>query len=113
MAGRIGRRILATVPGAPTTPVPPVADGPGRRYFPDTGHLVSGRFLSYWEHNGGLAQFGYPLSEPFSQALEDGREYAVQYFERARFELHPQNQPPYDVLLGHFGRRILAETTGR
>jgi hypothetical protein len=31
----------------------------------------------------------------------------VQYFERARFELHPDNAPPYDVLLGQFGRRIV------
>jgi hypothetical protein len=33
----------------------------------------------------------------------------VQYFERARFEHHPENAPPYDVLLGQFGRSILAE----
>ena len=39
----------------------------------------------------------------------DGRTYRVQYFERARFEEHPENQPPFDVLLGQFGRQILAE----
>ncbi len=39
--------------------------------------------------------------------LENGREYTVPYFERARFELRPENQAPYDVLLGQFGRRIL------
>ena len=33
----------------------------------------------------------------------------MQYFERARFEHHPENQPPYDILLGQFGRRILGE----
>jgi hypothetical protein len=33
----------------------------------------------------------------------------VQYFERARFEHHPENSAPNDVLLGQFGRRILAE----
>ncbi|MGN6812802.1 MAG: hypothetical protein ACTHMP_18215, partial [Thermomicrobiales bacterium] len=39
---------------------------------------------------------------------EDGNTYVVQYFERARFEHHPENQPPYNILLGQFGRRILA-----
>jgi len=32
----------------------------------------------------------------------------VQYFERARFEYHPENPNPYMILLGQFGRRILA-----
>jgi hypothetical protein len=42
--------------------------------------------------------------------LEDGRPYEVQYFERARFERHPEvADPQYRVLLGQFGRRILAE----
>ncbi len=27
----------------------------------------------------------------------------MQYFERAEFELHPENQPPYDVLLAQLG----------
>jgi hypothetical protein len=31
----------------------------------------------------------------------------VQYFERARFEYHPENPAPYDILLGQFGRQIL------
>jgi len=32
----------------------------------------------------------------------------VQYFERARFEYHPEHVAPYDILLGQFGRQILA-----
>jgi len=55
--------------------------------------------------HGGLAQFGYPLSELRIERLEDGREHEVQYFERGRFELHGNDQ----ILLGHLGRRILAE----
>ena len=31
----------------------------------------------------------------------------MQYTERARFEHHPENQPPYTVLLGQFGRQLL------
>jgi polysaccharide biosynthesis protein PslG len=54
-----------------------------------------------------LPQFGYPISEEIAETLEDGKSYTVQYFERARFEWHPENRPPYDILLGQFGRRIL------
>jgi heat shock protein HslJ len=39
--------------------------------------------------------------------LEDGRTYIVQWFERARFEEHPENAPPYNVLFGRLGADIL------
>ncbi|MFO7170499.1 MAG: L,D-transpeptidase [Chloroflexota bacterium] len=57
-------------------------------YFAPTGFHVSDRsgFLSFWRRNGGLLVFGYPLS---GEIVEDGR--IVQYFERARFEYHPEN----------------------
>jgi hypothetical protein len=74
----------------------------GSQFFPETGHTVSGRFLTYWRQHGGLAVFGYPLTE---QLQENGR--AVQYFERQRFELHQENAAPYDVLLGRLGDEIL------
>ena len=86
--------------------VAPVA---GRAYFPETGHTLGGRFREYWEANGGLSQFGIPLTEELVERLEDGREYRVQYFERARFEYHPENAAPYDILLGQFGRAVLAQ----
>lgn len=107
LLGQFGRRIVATVPGAPVAPVAPQGDG---AYFPETGHNVDARFLAYWTFNGGLEQFGFPLTEAFDQRLEDGTTYRVQYFERARFEYHPENTEPYQVLLGQFGRQILAET---
>ena len=88
---------------------PPVGPLPGRVYFPETGHTLGGSFFGYWQANGGLAQFGLPLSEEFEEQLENGQVYTVQYFERARLESHPENAPPYDVLLGHFGRRIYTE----
>ena len=67
-------------------------------YFPQTHHNVSAAFLAYWQENGALSIFGYPISEPF---LESG--YTVQYFERARFELHSENAPPNNVLLSRLG----------
>ena len=92
---------------------PPAAADPGGVYFPETGHNVSRpSFIGHWTANGGLARFGYPLSEEFTERLEDGKEYRVQYFERARLEWHPENVDPYKVLIGQFGRRILAERAG-
>jgi hypothetical protein len=85
------------------------ASGATERYFPETGLVVSGRFLTYWETNGGLPINGYPISDVREERLEDGKTYRVQYFERVRMEYHPENAPPHDVLLGQFGRRILAE----
>src|SRR5258708_5823058 len=64
----------------------------GARYFVETGKTVGGRFLEYWNGHGGLAQQGYPISEEMREKSDaDGRIYTVQYFERAVFELHPEN----------------------
>ena len=61
------------------------------QYFAETGHWVGGRFRQYWQEHGGLTQFGYPLSDEFTEAsLLDGTSYTVQYFERAVFEYHPE-----------------------
>ncbi|HEX5691199.1 MAG TPA: YbaY family lipoprotein [Roseiflexaceae bacterium] len=70
--------------------------------FEQTGHCVSGRFLEFWQSNGGLPVFGLPLSD---QLTENGS--TVQYFERQRFELHADNPAPYDVLLGRLGDELL------
>ena len=70
------------------------------------GSCISGRFYQYWRDNGGLAIFGYPLTGEFEQPTPEGT-FTVQYFERQRFELHPNNQRPYDVLLGRLGDEVL------
>ncbi len=90
----------------------PVMPRPGLRHYPETGHNVPADLAAYWDANGGLAQFGYPVSEVFTESLEDGRSYEVQYFERARFERHPENAPPANVLLGQFGRRLVGQAWG-
>ena len=72
--------------------------------FSQTGKAVRGTFLATWQQNGGLAQFGYPLTEEIQERSNiDNKLYTVQYFERAVFELHPENQPPYSVLLSLLG----------
>lgn len=73
--------------------------------FPVTGFQVCDPFLTYWQQNGGLAQQGYPISAEFDEVNpSDGKTYRTQYFERARFEYHPeQADPRYQVLLGLLG----------
>lgn len=89
--------------GAPA----PVAPPSGRcRLFAETGHQVCGRLLEYWEENGGLPVFGYPITPQSAQSVE-GRSLQVQVFERNRLELHPENGRPYDVLLGRLGADLL------
>jgi peptidoglycan/xylan/chitin deacetylase (PgdA/CDA1 family) len=69
-------------------------------YFSETGHHISNGFKTYWEQHGGLPLFGYPISEEFLEG-----DYVVQYFERARFEWHPEHRSTvHEVLLGHLGR---------
>jgi len=82
----------------------PAAAQTATRTFPETGQTVQGQFLAYWDAHGGLAQQGYPISGEMAERNDtDGQTYTVQYFERAVFEKHPANAPPYDVLLSLLG----------
>ncbi len=69
-------------------------------YFAQTKHSLRGGFLNYWKKNGGLAAFGYPISEQFA---EGG--HTVQYFERARFELTRGG----GIWVGYIGNELLAQ----
>ena len=79
-------------PLTPTTPMTP------------TGLLIrlpisaiDVRFRASWSSRGGLDIFGLPLTGPIT--LNNGM--IVQYFERARFEYHPElTGTRYAVLLG-------------
>lgn len=75
-------------------------------YFPETGHTVANGFLNYWRNNGGLALFGYPISD---EIVEDGR--SVQWFERARFEFYKEfDGTPFGVQLSPLGYMALKES---
>jgi len=87
--------------------VPVAAAQATERCFDETGYCVSGRILAYWEQNGGLPVFGFPIS-PQREELIEGQPRQVQWFERNRLELHPENAPPYDVLLGRLGGELVA-----
>lgn len=71
--------------------------------FPVTGKRVRGEFLNYWRERGGLPLFGYPLTD---ELTEGG--LRAQYFERARFELHPEAPAAERVQLGRVGAELLA-----
>ncbi|CAA9553938.1 MAG: hypothetical protein AVDCRST_MAG18-532 [uncultured Thermomicrobiales bacterium] len=92
----------------PFLPAAPLAT-PGATFAAPTAHNLGGLFRQWWEGYGGLARFGYPLSEEFRERnAADGREYTVQYFERARFEHHPEAAGTADeVQLGQLGRERL------
>ena len=84
---------------------PPLSDAQaGRLCFdaPGITNCVEGRFREFWEENGGLPVFGYPISGPEREVVAEG-DFLAQYFQRYRFELHPEKAPPYDVLLGRLG----------
>ena len=75
----------------------------GGRFFPATRHAIDPAFLTYFDARGGLDSFGYPISEPYAVGG-----VTVQYFQRARLELHPENPPAYRVQLGLLGDELIA-----
>src|SRR5438132_1294898 len=89
----------------------PRAAGPGAtdaqpqcQTFTQTNKTVCGIFLTYWTEHGGVPRQGLPISSEFQEVSDiDRKTYTVQYFERAVFEHHPENQAPYDVLISLLG----------
>jgi GH25 family lysozyme M1 (1,4-beta-N-acetylmuramidase) len=76
------------------------------RYFPETQHYVGHGFLEYFDANGGLAAFGYPITEEM-QDVVGAWVGTVQYFQKARFEYHTEVNPP-QVMTGLIGTELLA-----
>ncbi len=73
-------------------------------YYPQTGHWLCFGFRDYWKSHGGLAIFGYPISEEFTDPQTG---FTVQYFERQRFEYHPENPPAWQVEGGLLGSELV------
>jgi hypothetical protein len=97
----------SAAPAPAPNPAPAPAPGQRCRSFAETGQQVCGRLLEYWEQNGGLPVFGFPIGP--QQAIDvEGKSVQAQWFERNRLELHPENPRPYDVLLGRLGADGLA-----
>jgi hypothetical protein len=69
-----------------------------RRYYPETQHILAYAFLNFYDANGGVDIFGYPITEFM---LENGR--IVQYFQRAKMEWYPELSGDQRVQLGDLG----------
>jgi len=69
------------------------------RYYSETGYAVCFAFLEFFEENGGISQFGYPIS-----SFEFHDDLIVQYFQRARFEWRPWQGEGQRVGLTDLGR---------
>jgi hypothetical protein len=107
LLSRVGWDAYLLATGGQPTGAEPI--GGDCLYFTETTHNLCGGFGAFWEQFGGLAVFGYPISE---EMQEDGM--TVQYFERARFEWHPGDWPErYDVLLGRLGADALDRELNR
>jgi hypothetical protein len=76
--------------------------------FPETGHTITGDFLSFYEQvpNPELL-YGYPITEQVTSV--EG--VVVQYFQKARFELHPELPAGQQVQLTPLGRFMYAPGT--
>ncbi|HWE64868.1 MAG TPA: hypothetical protein VHB98_24405 [Chloroflexota bacterium] len=92
--------------------VKPVPNTSARRYFPRTGHIVSGDLLRFWQQHGGAAVLGLPLTEVYRAQNGDAtnRAYQMQLFTKARLERHPETHTArYAILLGLLGPEVLRE----
>lgn len=88
----------------------PAGAAPRQRCFSETGKCVSGAILDYWERNGGLAVFGFPITDLQDQWNNDGWNGPTQWFERDRLEDHANEK--LGVLAGRLGAQYL-EIAGR
>jgi hypothetical protein len=91
---------------AVTIPERPISS-PNNLFFPETGHNLSGPFLTAWKQYGGLAIIGYPKSSVYSVPGQSGSQ--VQYFERTRMELHTTSDGRQIVLFGLLSNQRLTE----
>jgi len=99
--------LLGDLVGYRSPPIPdssiPSVNHSQRRYYPQTGHTLSYAFLEYFDSHGGLDVFGFPITELLT---ENGT--AVQYFQRAKMEWHPENPIPSQVTLANLGDEYMA-----
>lgn len=91
----------------PPEPAPTFApNSTGCQLFTDSGtpYSVCYAFLDFFNDHGGVSQFGYPITN-----FENRDGMIVQYFQRARFEWHPERSPGYRVLLSDLGYEYFNE----
>jgi hypothetical protein len=77
---------------------------PAQRCFAETDFCISGAIRAYWERNGGLPVFGYPIGEQHIEQIEHWSG-PVQWFERDRLEDHADQG--LGVMAGRLGAAML------
>jgi N-acetyl-anhydromuramyl-L-alanine amidase AmpD len=94
------QHFIDAINGAPITP----HGSPTYRFFAETGHGIDGGFRTYWEANGGLDIFGFPLSE---EVQDQGR--TTQFFQRCVMRYFPEFKgTAYEVQLDLLGATAAA-----
>ncbi len=79
------------------------AQGTEPVYYPETGHNIQGDFLRFYNAAADpLTLYGYPITDQFTEP--DG--LLVQYFQRARFEYHPELSSDQHVILTDVGSQM-------
>ena len=77
--------------------------------MPQTGHTLGAPFLPFWQSNGGVRIFGYPISEV---VVENGLKVPV--LERGAHGVPPEKLASgFGVELGLLGRRLLDVRSGQ
>ena len=120
LLGRLGDERLRQL-GRDWQTFPKVGGAPGDLCFftRQTGHVTCSDFFIYFRTHGlefdgkkgfseaeSIALFGLPISEAQQETGSDGKPYLIQWFERSRFEYHPDEPDPYKVLLGRLGAEV-------
>jgi hypothetical protein len=96
---RVQRSLLGEILYTPGKTLAAASQSAACRYFSETGFSVCYAFLDFFTYYGGVAQFGYPISEI---EVLNGR--MVQYFQRARFDWRPEMPAGERVVLADLGR---------
>ena len=122
LLGRLGAEVLS-LQSRDWTQYP--KDDPSTpHYQAATGLAIAEEFYPYWSSHGldlgesgvtfaeSLGLFGYPISPAMEETNSSGDTVLTQWFERARFEFHPNNPVEFQVLLGLLGNEILEGGSG-
>ena len=96
---RVQRTYLGEIMYIAGNAMPAPQNHPACRHFPETNHQVCYAFLDFFDKNGGINQFGYPISD-----IELRSERMVQCFQMACFEWHPELPSGQRVTLLDLGR---------
>ncbi len=79
-----------------------------------TGMPTPHKFFAFWESNGGPNLFGYPITPLLIDTRTGGKALAVQYFEKACFEYHPEHAGTvYEVQISKLGVELFDNRYGQ